>query len=202
MPSDASRQTRSTANEAKDGLAGSLRQLSLRQCLCLLQLGSRAGEALQRSHDAAAGHRRRHRSSRALCQLQYSRGVQEGAADERSLALRGLLLSDSLEARPEALPDARIARRCEMWRRKDAVVVQLLQGLTAPQIAPHSRFAAAEGFPAGPLGSPLHLGLEGLADMNRTHAMRPENGTSHPTGAFRPGESDHRHPMKSSGQGG
>ena len=39
-----------------------------------------------------------------------------------------------------------------MWRRKAAVVAQLLQGLTEPQIASHSRFAAARGFLAGPLG--------------------------------------------------
>ena len=38
-----------------------------------------------------------------------------------------------------------------MWRRKAAVVAQLLQGLTEPQIASHSRFAAARGFLAGPL---------------------------------------------------
>ncbi len=193
MPSDASGQD-GTATEAKDRPAGPVRQLSLRQTLCLLQLGSRAGEALQRLYDAAVRYRRRHRGSRALCQLQYSRGMLEGAADERSVALRGLLLSDSLEARPEALPDARIARRCEMWRRKDAVVVQLLQGLTTPQIAPHSRFAAAEGFPAGPRGSPLHISPGFVA--------RPECGTALPSGAFRPGEIHPRHPMKSSGQGG
>ena len=41
-----------------------------------------------------------------------------------------------------------------MWRRKIAVVVPLLQELTASQIAPHSRFAAVRGFPAGPLDVP------------------------------------------------
>jgi hypothetical protein len=39
-----------------------------------------------------------------------------------------------------------------MQRRKAAVVALLLQGLTALQIASHSRFAAARGFSAGPLG--------------------------------------------------
>jgi len=59
-----------------------------------------------------------------------------------------------LEVRPESPLVARIARRCEMWRRKAAVVVPLLQGLAAPQIgtrsgtsvpewaSPHSRFSA------------------------------------------------------------
>ena len=40
-----------------------------------------------------------------------------------------------------------------MGRRKAAVAVFLLQGLTAVHIVPHSRFAAVMGFPAGPLGS-------------------------------------------------
>jgi hypothetical protein len=48
-----------------------------------------------------------------------------------------------LEARPGTLREAKVARRCEMRRRKAEVVVQLLQGLPAPQIVPHSRLAAA-----------------------------------------------------------
>ena len=38
-----------------------------------------------------------------------------------------------------------------MCFRKAAGVVVLLQRLTEIQIAPHSRFAAVRGFPAGPL---------------------------------------------------
>ena len=37
-----------------------------------------------------------------------------------------------------------------MWRREDAVVVLLLQGLPVPLNVPHSRFAAVRGFPVGP----------------------------------------------------
>ena len=43
-----------------------------------------------------------------------------------------------LEARPETPREARIARRREMWRRKAAVVVPLLQGLSASQIGTRS----------------------------------------------------------------
>ncbi len=67
--------------------------------------------------------------------------MQEGAADERGLALRGLLLSDSLS-------------------------------------------------------SPLRLGPEGPVVMNRTLTIRPESGTSHPDGAFRPGERNYLQMMK------
>jgi len=73
-----------------------------------------------------------------------------------------------LAVRPESPRETRIVRRCEMWCRKAAVVVPLLQRLAAPQIGarsgtrvpewalPHSRFSAAWDFPAGPLESLLH----------------------------------------------
>jgi len=58
-----------------------------------------------------------------------------------------------LEVRPGTPREAKIAKRCEMWRREAAVVVPLLQGLSGSQIVPHSGFAAVRGFPAGSLNS-------------------------------------------------
>jgi hypothetical protein len=71
-----------------------------------------------------------------------------------------------LETRPETPRAAKIARRCELCRWKAAVVVFLLQGLTAAQIVPHSRFAAVMGFGAGPL----------VEDEPELNAERPVEG--------------------------
>jgi len=71
--------------------------------------------------------------------------------EKRAPPAGGARVVCDLGARPETPREAKTARRCKMWRRKAAVVVPLLQGLTASQIAPHSRFAVVSGFPAGAL---------------------------------------------------
>lgn len=49
---------------------------------------------------------------------------------------------------------------------------------------------------------PLHLGPEDLVGKDRPLAREPENGTSHPGGAFRPENCNYWQAMKSSSQGG